>query len=67
MPGGLLLRHPYLILLMPVARTVRALVWLASNDLPGFALFLLAWPVYFLAASFWSVGFFQEALTSEHP
>ena len=65
MPGGLLLRYPYLIVLMPVARTARALLWLAANDLQGCALFLVAWPLYFLAASFWSVGFFQEAVTGE--
>jgi GT2 family glycosyltransferase len=66
MPGGTLLRHPYLIVLMPIARTVRALLWLAANDLAGCALFLVAWPLYFLAASFWSVGFFQEAIAGEH-
>lgn len=60
MPGSILLKYPPLILLMPFARTYRALVWFARHDRRVLLLFLLIWPIYFLAAAYWSFGFFSE-------
>jgi GT2 family glycosyltransferase len=59
--GTVLLNHRVLIVLMPFVRTARAAEWLARYDLKKFFLFLLIWPLYFLAMSFWSFGFFREA------
>jgi len=61
LPGTILLRHRALIALMPFVRTMRAAEWLVKYDFKLFALFLLIWPFYFLAMSFWSAGFFKEA------
>jgi GT2 family glycosyltransferase len=61
-PGVFLVNHPVLILGLPFARTFRAARWLARYDLKKFLLFLLIWPFYLLAMSFWSFGFFREAL-----
>jgi len=60
MPGTILLEYPPLIVLMPFARTYRALVWFARHDSRIFWLFLLIWPIYFLAAAYWSFGFLSE-------
>jgi GT2 family glycosyltransferase len=57
--GGFLLRYRPLTLLMPIVRTLRAFHWLARYDRHGFIWFLLAWPLYFLAGSLWSLGFYQ--------
>ncbi len=65
LPGRLLLRYPVLIALMPFARSFRAAKWLLAHDKKAFLVFLLAWPMYLLAASFWSVGFFQGATSKE--
>jgi len=62
MPGQAVIRHPLLIPAMPFVRTARAAAWLAANDGLAFLAFLAAWPFYFVGASFWSFGFFQEAL-----
>jgi len=59
MPGDILLRHPWLILLMPLVRFVRAAIWLAGTGAQTFLAFLLISPMYLLAACFWSYGFFQ--------
>lgn len=56
---GLLEQHPALISLMPFARLKNAFVWLASHDRKALLLFLLVWPMYLIAAGFWSYGFFQ--------
>jgi hypothetical protein len=61
LPGTLLLRHRALIGLMPFVRTARAAEWLARYDFRMFLLFLLIWPLYLLAMSFWSFGFLREA------
>jgi GT2 family glycosyltransferase len=61
LPGTLLLRHRALIALMPFVRTARAAEWLARYDFRMFLLFLLIWPLYLLAMSFWSFGFLREA------
>jgi glycosyltransferase involved in cell wall biosynthesis len=61
LPGTVLLRHLSLIVLMPFVRTIRAAIWLARCDFKMSLLFLLIWPLYFLAMSFWSVGFFRGA------
>ncbi|HET9531953.1 MAG TPA: glycosyltransferase [Blastocatellia bacterium] len=61
LPGTFLLRFPGLTLLLPFARTYRAALWLARYDRGLFRTFLLIWPLYFLAASFWAYGFFTEA------
>src|SRR3989442_5593874 len=60
LPGGILIRHPLLILLMPFARLLRAFTWFAKHDWIVFLTFLLIWPAYLLAASFWSFGFLAE-------
>jgi GT2 family glycosyltransferase len=62
LPGGFLLQYPPLILLMPFVRLYRAVVWFAKHDLKIFLLFLVIWPMYLLAASFWSFGFLSERL-----
>jgi GT2 family glycosyltransferase len=62
LPGKRLLDHPALIALLPVARTARAAWWLAAHDRRLFLLFLILWPVYLLAAVWWSFGFFREAV-----
>ena len=62
LPGNILLRHPLLILLMPFVRTVRALQWFALNDRRVLLAFLLLWPLYLLAAAFWSYGFFRGVM-----
>jgi hypothetical protein len=61
LPGAFLLNHRVLILGLPFARTARAARWLARYDLNKFLLFLLIWPLYLLAMSFWAFGFFREA------
>ena len=58
--GGILIRYPPLILLMPFARTLRAFIWFVKHDRNMLLRFLLIWPAYLLATSFWSVGFFGE-------
>jgi len=58
--GGILLKFPPLILLMPFARLLRAFTWFAKHDWKVFLRFLLIWPAYLLAASFWSFGFLTE-------
>ena len=60
LPGGILLKYPPLILLMPFARLLRAFTWFVKHDRNMLLRFLLIWPAYLLAASFWSVGFFGE-------
>jgi GT2 family glycosyltransferase len=61
LPGTVLLKHPMLIVLMPFVRTARAAEWLAKYDFKMFLLFLLIWPLYFLAMTFWSFGFLRGA------
>jgi len=60
LPGGILLKYPPLILLMPFMRLRRAFVWFARYDRQVFWRFLLIWPMYLLAASFWSWGFLKQ-------
>ncbi len=60
LPGGILLKYPALILLMPLVRLLRAFKWFAKEDKNMLLRFSLIWPAYFLAASFWSFGFFNE-------
>ncbi|MFL6216566.1 MAG: glycosyltransferase [Blastocatellia bacterium] len=62
LPGRVLLDHPSLIALLPLARTARAAAWLARHDSRLFLLFLLLWPAYLLAAMWWAWGFFREAI-----
>jgi glycosyltransferase involved in cell wall biosynthesis len=57
--GGVLLRHRWLIFLMPFVRTLRAFQSLARYDQRGLFWFFAAWPAYFLAASLWAWGFFH--------
>ncbi len=49
--GGILLKYPPLILLMPFARLLRAFTWLAKHDRKVLLAFLLIWPAYLLAAA----------------
>ncbi len=60
LPGAFLLDHPLLIFLMPFGRTLRAARWLVRYDLNKFLAFLLIWPLYLVAMSFWSFGFLRE-------
>ena len=61
LPGGILLKYPPLILLMPFMRTYRAFLWFAKHDLHVLLVFLFIWPMYLVAAGFWSWGFLKEA------
>jgi GT2 family glycosyltransferase len=63
LPGRALIDHPSLAALLPLARTLRAAIWLAKHDRRLFLLFLLVWPAYLLAALWWSWGFFREAIS----
>ncbi|HKG22162.1 MAG TPA: hypothetical protein VKC34_09700, partial [Blastocatellia bacterium] len=63
--GGLLFRYPFLIVLLPFIRTARAALWLAEHDRKTLLLFLLIWPLYFLAAAFWSYGLLQGVLNDK--
>jgi len=59
LPGKFLIDYPLLIALMPFVRTLNAAKWFAVHDRRLFLLFLLIWPLYLLAAAFWSYGFFR--------
>ena len=60
--GGLMFRHPFLIALLPFVRTARAAAWFAKYDRKTLLLFMLIWPLYLLAAAFWSYGLLQGVL-----
>lgn len=60
MPGDILLKYPPLILLMPLVRLLRAMIWFARHDKQVFLMFLIIWPLYLVAASFWSFGFLSQ-------
>jgi glycosyltransferase involved in cell wall biosynthesis len=60
LPGGILLRYPPLILLMPLVRLMRAVRWFAKYDKQVLLMFLLIWPLYLVAATFWSFGFMSQ-------
>lgn len=62
LPGKILLKYPALVTLMPFVRTLRAAQWFMKYDRKMFLLFLLIWPLYLLAATFWSFGFLEECL-----
>lgn len=55
----MLVRYPILVALMPFARLKNAVTWLAANDKSALLVFLLVWPMYLVAAGFWSFGFFR--------
>jgi hypothetical protein len=61
LPGRFLLKYPLLILLMPFVRLFRAVTWFAKHDRNVLLMFFLIWPMYLLAAGFWSFGFLREA------
>jgi len=65
LPGDVLLRHPWLIVFMPIVRLVRAASWLAKTDLRTLLIFLVISPMYFLAACFWSFGFADRKTPAE--
>lgn len=65
LPGNILLEYPVLIALMPFVRTLRAARWFAFYDKSLFWLFMLIWPLYFLAAGFWSYGFFKGVISKQ--
>jgi glycosyltransferase involved in cell wall biosynthesis len=67
LPGGILLKYPTLIILMPLVRLLRAFTWFAKYDQRIFLIFLLMWPMYLLASSFWSFGFLSEAWKTDEP
>jgi len=60
LPGGILLKYPPLVLLMPPFRLIRALRWFAKHDKQVLLMFLLIWPLYLMAATFWSFGFLSQ-------
>lgn len=64
LPGGVLLRYPALVALMPFVRLGRAASWLARTDGRSFRAFVLISPMYLVGACFWSFGFFQGAVRS---
>jgi hypothetical protein len=64
LPGGILLKYPGLIILMPLVRLLRAFTWFAKHDQRVLLIFLFTWPMYLLAASFWSFGFLTEVWKS---
>lgn len=61
LPGRVLIDYPLLVVLMPFVRTLRAFEWFAKHDKKLLLTFLLIWPLYLLAAGFWSYGFFRGA------
>jgi glycosyltransferase involved in cell wall biosynthesis len=63
--GQILLKYPPLVLLMPFMRLYRAFTWFAKHDRAVLLVFLLIWPMYLLAAGFWSAGFLGEAMKGE--
>ena len=63
LPGGILLKYPALIALMPFVRLFRAFQWLGSHDAKAFTVLLLAWPLYLVGATLWSAGFLEHALS----
>ncbi len=65
LPGKILLKYPLLVTLMPFVRTLRAAQWFMKYDKKMFLLFLLIWPLYLLAATFWSFGFLEECLSMD--
>lgn len=66
LPGGFLLRHRLLIPLMPLVRLARALRWLAIHDYKALGMLLLLSPMYLLAGSFWTYGFFRQSGKERH-
>jgi glycosyltransferase involved in cell wall biosynthesis len=63
LPGGILLRYPALIVLMPWVRLMRAFQWLVAHDKKALIVLLAAWPLYLLGCLLWSVGFLEQALS----
>ena len=66
LPGSVLLRFPVLIALAPLARVARAGRWLFEHDRRVFLKFLAISPMYLIASTIWSIGFFEEAANSLH-
>ncbi len=62
MPGGVLIRFPALIVLMPFVRLFNAVKWLAKYDRRALMVLIALCPMYLLAAAFWSYGFFRGAI-----
>lgn len=60
LPGTILFRHPILHVLMPLVRTYNAAKWLVTHDWKVFWVFLCLSPLYLVATTFWSYGFFKE-------
>lgn len=61
MPGGVLIRFPALVVLMPFVRFFNAVKWLARCDRRALMVLIALSPMYLLAAAFWSYGFFRGA------
>ena len=64
LPGRIALDFPALIILMPVARLLRAAVWLWKYDKRTLLRFLLISPMYLLGSAIWASGFFAEAASA---
>ncbi|HKV42759.1 MAG TPA: glycosyltransferase [Blastocatellia bacterium] len=67
LPGTIMLRHPVLVLLLPLGRLFRAIKWLAEYDRSCLLRFLPVTPMYLLATTIWSAGFLREVLKESHP
>lgn len=65
MPGRFLLDYPALVALMPFVRTFNAAKWFAKHDRRMLLKFLLVSPLYLLAMTLWSYGFFRGAISKE--
>lgn len=57
LPGQWLVRRPWLAFVLPAGRTARALLWCGRYAPREFVFLLVAWPLYFAAASAWAAGF----------
>jgi GT2 family glycosyltransferase len=65
LPGGILLRYPVLVSLMPLVRVARAFQWFEAHDRRTLRSFLFLWPAYLIGALFWSMGFLENVLGNE--
>ncbi len=57
LPGQWVVRHPWLAVVLPVGRTLRALLWCARYARSQFLFLMLAWPAYLGVAIVWARAF----------
>jgi glycosyltransferase involved in cell wall biosynthesis len=58
LPGQALVRHPWLCAGLPLARTLRALVWSARFAPRQFLFLMIFWPAYLVIAAVWAAAFY---------